>query len=388
MRKALWFILVIAITLVVLIVLWQFSVSIVLFALSLAVASALKPVINSVSGRFRSRRLALGLVYSVVIGLIVVSAITVGQLLIQDLQKAADDLVIGYEYIKTGWPMEGAEFQETLSEQLPPSDDIFQALFSEEGMITLTEDSESGQEFFSSFGYIAIIIALSVYWSADQLRFERISISMFPEKHRAKALHIWRAIEKGVGAYLRSELIQSVLSGVILGAGYWMIGIRYPALLALWAAIVRLIPWFGILIAIIPLFLLGGGLTFSAIFAVIFTLLVLLILRQVIEAKMLDQHSNNPLIMIMFVILLAEAFGVIGVLLAPPLAVAVQIVLQKLYPLFARRYSQELKEALELKRRLSRVNKQIKNSKFPESSQLLGQLHRLVRQTISYIQKY
>lgn len=388
MRKAVWYIIVVAITLITLIIFWQFSLSIVLFALSLAVSAALKPLINYLAEKIKSRQIALGGVYLTVIGLVLVLSVTGGQLLLQDLQRATDDFVVGYNRIKADWPNENSVFRKTVSEQLPTSNDLFQALLSEEGMITLSKNREASQEFFSSFGYIAVIFALSIYWSSDRLRLERISVSLFPDEHRARSLHIWRAVENGVGSYLRSEIIQSALAGLILGVGYRLIGIQYPALLALWGAIVRLIPWFGILIAITPLFFLSSTLSFSTVLTVLFTIAVLLILKKVIESKFLNQHRNNPLLMAMFVIILAEAFGVIGVLLAPPLAVAVQILLKELYPFFPQRYSDELREAFELKKRLTLVEKRIKNSESPEAAGALSQLHWLLKQTISYIQRY
>jgi predicted PurR-regulated permease PerM len=246
-----------------------------------------------------------------------------------------------------------------------------------------------GQELFSILGYFAIVLVLSIYWSADQLRFERISVNLFPVDMRPKALHIWRAIEKGVGSYLGSELVQGALAGLILGLGYWMIGLRYPALLGLWGAVSRLIPWFGILLAVIPLLFFGGNfLSINGLLAILFAMVVLLLLKNFIEPR-LNQGSKNSLLIVLFVIILAEAFGFIGILLAPPLAVAVQIILRELYPLLAqKRYSLELQEAYRLKKRLSRVRKDIKGPAASEPMQHVNQMYQLVRQTISYMQKY
>ena len=389
MKRVIWYVVVIAITLVTLILIWQFSIAIVLFALSLAVAAALRPLISQIAMRIRSKRFALSLVYSAVIGSILVLLVVGGQLLFHDLQKATDDFATSYERVKNDWPREGSMFQQSLVEQLPSPDDLYRAITSEEGIVTLTSDGGPGQNFFSIFGYIAIILVLSIYWSADQLRFERLSVSLFPTDHRPKALHIWRAIERGAGAYLRSELIQSVLAGLILGAGYWMIGLRYPALLAIWGAIVRLIPWFGALVAVIPLFFLAAASSpISSFLAILYTVVVLLFLKTAVEPRFLEQKSNNSLLIVMFVIILAEAFGFIGVLLAPPLAVAVQILLQELYPIFTRSNSQELQEAFALKNRLSRVRKYVKSSASTESMRFVNQLYQLVRQTISYMQRY
>ena len=389
MKQVVWYIIVIAITLVVLILLWEFSLSIVLFALSLAVAAALRPIINTIAIRIRSKRFALGLVYSLVIGVIVVLLVGVGQLLFQDLQRATDDFATSYERIKRDWPREESMFRQTLAEQLPSSNDLYQAITSEQGLLILTEEDGPGQGIFSTFGYIGIILVLSIYWSADQLRFERMTVSLFPTDLRPKALHIMRSIEKGVGAYLRSELLQSLLAGLILGVGYGLMGLRYPALLATWAAVTRLIPWFGVLIAVLPLFFFGIGiLPFSNILAVLYTVLVLLMVRSVVEPLVMAQRRNNSLLIVLFVIILAEAFGFVGVLLAPPLAVAVQILLQELYPLFAQRHSQEVQEVFELKKRLSRLRRSVKSSASSEAARLVNQLYQLVRQTIAYMQKY
>lgn len=388
MKQAIWSIFVIAITLVVLLLLWQFSISIVLFVLSLAVAAALRPIINDIATRTRSKRVALIFVYSVVIGTIVVTLVIGGQLLIRDLQTATDDIATVYAAIKEEWPRAESLFRQSVAEQLPSADDLYQAITSAEGILLLTEGGELG-DFFSGFGYITIILVLGIYWSADQLRFERITVSLFPDEHRPKALHVLRTVEKGVGAYLRSELLQSFLAGLLLWLGFDLIGLRYPALLAIWVAVIRLIPWFGVLIAILPLALLGvGSMPILSILSVIYTVFILLVLRIAIEAKVMNRRRNNSLMIVLFVVVLAEAFGFIGVLLAPPLAVAVRILLQELYPLFARRYSQELHQAFALKKRLSRVRRSVKGSDSLESMRIVNQLYQLVRQTITYMQKY
>ena len=388
MKKAIWYIMVVAATLIALILLWQFSLAILLFALSLAVSAALKPLILRVAGERRSRRFALGTVYSLVFGFVLVLLILGGQFLLQDLQRATDDFAVTYDYIKTEWPRTDSIFKQTLAEQLPSSNDIYQAMTSEEGIITMAGNGGPGKNFFSSFGNIAVVLVLSLYWSADQLRFERISISMFPAEYRPKALKIWRSIETGVGGYIRSEFTQSVLAGLLLWAGYQILGLRYPTLLALWGAVVRLIPWFGVLVAIIPLIFIGGSLTFSSLLSIFYTVIVLLLLKIIIEPRVLKEQRSNSLLIVLFVIVLAQAFGLTGVLLAPPLAVAVQILIQEVFPLFPRRYSEELQEALELKKRLFHVRKFVKNSLSPENMQLVQQLRKLVIQTITYMQKY
>ncbi len=391
MTKVIRYTIVVVITLAVLLLLWQFSTAIVLFVLSLAVAAALRPSINSITGRNVSKQLALGIVYALVITSIISFFFLISQPLVQDLQKATDDFVTNYDRAKVEWPLKGTLFQKALAERLPPSADLYKALTStEEGIPALVGVFGVAQNFFSSLSSIAIVIVLSLYWSADQLRFERLGLSFLPTEYHAKALHIWRSIESGVGAYLRSEFFQSILAGLILWVGYWMMGIRYPTLLALWGAIVRLIPWFGALIAVLPLVFIGIGSSFTlSLLATAYTVTVLLFLKLVIEPRFFHRYRYSSLLIILFVIALAEAFGFIGVVLAPPLAVAVQILFRQLYPFPAERFSPEvLEKAMKIRQRLIGMRGHIRRQANHKNIILINRVRRLVKQTIDHIQEY
>src|SRR5215217_4044742 len=90
-------------TLTLLLLLWQFGISIVLFLLSLAVAAALRPVISSITGRNVPKRLALGIVYFLLIAAIIGSLLLISQPFLNDLQTATDDFVANYEHAKRHW---------------------------------------------------------------------------------------------------------------------------------------------------------------------------------------------------------------------------------------------------------------------------------------------
>jgi putative permease len=372
-------------TLMILLLVWQFSFAIVLFLLSLVLSAAIRPLINSITGRNVPKRLALGFVYLLLIAAIASSLLLISPPLLAEIQTAADDFVANYDRAKAEWPQRGSVFQQTLAEQLPPSADLFQALTSEEGIPALAGVFGIAQNFFSVLGRIAIVIILSLYWSADQFRFERLGLSLLPEAQHPKALHVWRSVETGVGAYLRSELIQSVLAGLLLWLGYSVLGIRYPILLASWGAIVRLIPWFGALIAVLPALLIGIGISSTA---TLYTVGILLALKFVIEPRFFPRYKYSSLLIVLFVIALAETFGFMGVVLAPPLAVAVQILFQHLYPFSELTVTAEASEEVSgIRTRLIELRKRLQAYRKRESMRLIDRLHRLVRRTNEYLQE-
>lgn len=393
MKRVVWFAFVILSTLVVVILLWQFSISIVLFVLSLAISAALRPSLLSLMDRGHSRTFALGIVYSVLVFILVLLLIAISQPVFLDAQKIAEDFSSGYERIKTEWPRGGTLFQQALAEQLPPTKDLYEALTSEEGITALTGVFGIAQNFFTLLGRIAIAIILSIYWSADQNRFEHLALSLFPPEYHMKARKVWRSVETGVGAYVRSELIQSLLAGIILGIGYAFMHVRYPAVLALWVAIARLIPWFGTMIAVLPPLLVGIGTSPGlGIVVCVYTLGVLLWMKLVIEPHFFLRNHYNSLLIVLFVIALAEAFGIIGVMLAPPLAVAVQIFFAHVSPAPYKLYGEEKVEQVEeLQRRLARIQRRLATQPKPVPQETLAeieQVHHLTNQLIDHLQKF
>ena len=375
-------------TLMILLLVWQFISAIVLFLLSLAVAAALRPLINSLTGRYVPKRIALGAIYLLLTAAILSSLWMIGTPLLDELQMATDDLMAAYDRAKAVWPQSGSVFQQTLAEQLPPSVELYQVLISEQGIPALAGVFGVAQNFFTTVGQIAIILILSLYWSADQFRFERLALSLLPEEHHPRALHIWRSVEAGVGEYLRSELIQSVLTGLLLWLVFSMLGIRYPTLLALWGAIVRLIPWFGALIAVLPALFIGIGISSTVgILATAYTIGILLTLKLVIEPRFFPRHKYSSLLIVLFVIALAETFGFIGVILAPPLAVAVQILFQHLYPLPELTASEVSEEVADMRKRLLELRRRIQRSRKRGSIRLVERLQRLLRRTTDYLQE-
>ena len=122
---------------------------------------------------------------------------------------------------------------------------------------------------------VVVILFLSIYWSINQVHFERLWLSLLHSGQRKQAREIWRTVEPDLGTYIRSQLLDSLLAGLILGMGFWAIGSPYPALLALTGALACLVPIVGAPLAMIPVLLVGLLTSVQlSLFTVLYTLLV------------------------------------------------------------------------------------------------------------------
>jgi len=173
---------------------------------------------------------------------------------------------------------------------------------------------------------VFVVLFLSLYWSINQIHFERLWLSLLPSELRKHARGIWRTIEPDLGAYIRSEVVQSLLAVLLLGLGYWLLGSPYPTLLALIGALAWLIPVVGAALAVIlPLFIgLLTGVQLS-LFTTLYTLIVLIALQVWVEPRLFRRKWDNPILTLVILLAMADAFGLLGIIVAPPLSAVCQI---------------------------------------------------------------
>ncbi|HEY3341610.1 MAG TPA: AI-2E family transporter [Anaerolineae bacterium] len=314
-------------TILVVFLLWQFRTVVWLFVLSLAVAATVRPLVNRLIARKVPAGIALLAVYLIGIAALVALIVAVSQPIALEAQHVANDFTSTYENIVATWP-KGSQLQRMISAQLPAANALLAQSSGSQGLnlaqtalgFTLSVVDMVSQAF--------LVLVLSMYWSADQVRFERLWLSLLQARNRVPARNIWRSVELGVGAYIRSEIWQSLLALLVLSVGYALIGVRYPMLLALVGAVFWFIPLVGgalVVAAALGVGLISGPLV--ALGTVLLTLAALAVLELVVEPRMFNRKQYNPILILLVMLGMTDAFGVFGLILGPPLAVAIQICL-------------------------------------------------------------
>ena len=307
------------------VLLWEFRGVLLLFAFSLAIAAALRPLVDRQVARGWRRGLSIFLVYALSLGLAFAIVWSLGPTLLAEVRLLADGFVIQYDRIYLAWPS-GTAFQQAVVGLLPPPNELYTAIAGPSGEAILQSVLGVTANVFQGASQLVIVIFLSLYWAIDQARFERLWLTLLPAEQRARAREIWRAIETGVGSYLRSELIQTLLAGFLLGVGYRLLNLDFPALLAVGSALAWLVPWLGVALALAPVVLLGlSSGPLPVLLAALYTILVFVLLEFMVEPRLHNRRQYNSLLLVLVALALGVEFGLVGVLLAPPLAAAIQI---------------------------------------------------------------
>lgn len=317
-------------TLLALVLLWQFRIVVIYVIVSLALAATVRPLIQDWSRRSIGMRLLLILLYLVSLGGFGFLISLVGRLVIGDVQQLAQMLSAQDAWRLPPW-LDGSLFDRALVVRLPPPSKLFEAVTGDQGQFVLPAILGFTQGIGGVVSGGFVILLLSIYWSINQIHFERLWLSLLPSELRKQARDIWKTIEPDLGAYIRGELAQSLLAGLLLVFGYWLLGSQYPTLLALIGTLAWLIPIVGAFLAVILPLLIGLLTSVQlSLLTVFYTLLVVIILKVWVKPRLYNRDWENPVLTLVILLALADAFGLVGIIIAPPLSVVCQILWSRL----------------------------------------------------------
>ncbi|NNN19398.1 MAG: AI-2E family transporter [Acidimicrobiaceae bacterium] len=145
---------------------------------------------------------------------------------------------------------------------------------------------------------------------------------------RVALMRVRRRLVKAITGYVLGNLLTSIIAGVVVYIALLALGVPFPIVLAVWVAVVDLLPLVGGLLAGVPtvLFALLHSVAAGIIVAVIF-----------IVYQQLENHILNPVIMsrtvrlntlwvLISVLVGADLLGFIGALIGIPVAATIQVI--------------------------------------------------------------
>lgn len=289
---------------------------IALFILSISLAASLAPVVNWLEKRM-PRTLAVVLVYLVLVLILVGIGLIITPPLVNQAGQFADrvpNLVDRAEewLAQLNLPTENISILDTIASQLG-------GLGSQLVALPLAISS--------SLFDIFVVIFLSIYILLMAPQMEDFFLSLFPVSRRRRAGHVAHRMVDAMGGYLRGVVISAAILGVMTYIALLILGVNFPVVLGLITGLFEIIPVAGPIIAgaIIIAVALLESLTKGLI------ALVLVILLQQFEGNILvpnvmrSQAHVSPLLALLAIFAGAAIGGLLGALIAIPIAAALRV---------------------------------------------------------------
>lgn len=194
------------------------------------------------------------------------------------------------------------------------------------------------QAFLGIFSFFIFLFS-AFYFLKDGKRMVDGIIQYVPDEYKGDASVLLKKINWVLARYLRGQLIIIFSMATMIYVGLSLLGAKYALTIALFAAILEIVPFIGPIIASIIAILLttvSGGVSafqFNTLQAVILVFLVTFIARQIqdygIAPLVIGRATRlHPLVILFSILAGGQAYGILGVLLAVPVAAIIKIFLE------------------------------------------------------------
>lgn len=182
------------------------------------------------------------------------------------------------------------------------------------------------------FAFVTILV-LTFLMVLEGPKLTAATLTAIGQRHRERIRHVAADCAKAVTGYMAGNLAISAIAGITTFAFLSIIGVPFAGVLGLWVAFADLIPLVGATLGAIPTvgvaFLSSPGRGIAAlIFYVVYQQLENHILQPTIMSRTVD---INPLAVLVSVLVGVQLFGLVGALLAIPVAGVIQVIVRNLY---------------------------------------------------------
>jgi predicted PurR-regulated permease PerM len=189
----------------------------------------------------------------------------------------------------------------------------------------------AGKVVVDLLGAFLIVVVMTMYFLADMPRVTRTVYRLVPRSRRARAGLLIDEMFARVGGYVLGNVITSVIAAV--GTLIWLeiFGVPYPLLLAVFVGFLDLIPIVGstvggIIVSLVALTVSVPIAVGTAIFYVVYRNLE----DYLITPKVMNRTVKvSGLVTVIAVIVGGALLGIIGALIAIPIAAAIKLVLEE-----------------------------------------------------------
>jgi predicted PurR-regulated permease PerM len=175
-----------------------------------------------------------------------------------------------------------------------------------------------------------IVFVISFYLTIGRDGVERFLTTILPPTYQVPVLNVYERVRHKISFWFAGQLFLSIVVGIAVFVGLTLLGVKYAFILGITAAVFEIVPYVGPIISggVAVLTALSGSTTLG-----LYALILFLVIQQ-LESNFLVPAVNkyttnlNPVIVIVSLLIGGKVFGIVGVILAVPVAVMFQEILQ------------------------------------------------------------
>jgi len=170
-----------------------------------------------------------------------------------------------------------------------------------------------------------VVLVVSFYLSISRNALDNFLRAILPPQFEVYAHSLWVRAQYKMGRWLQAQILLSFIMALITGLGLWILGVKYAFLVAVIAGVLEIVPYVGPIVS-------GGLATLLALsqspILGLWTLIFFIVAQQLeghILVPLLIKKlvGLNPVAVILAILVGAKLGGILGILLAVPIAAVI-----------------------------------------------------------------
>jgi predicted PurR-regulated permease PerM len=297
--------------------------------LAMAFAYLLSPVVAWADARAIRRSVAVGALFAVIIAGLSAAGLLLGPRVVAEASVLVERLPGLATQIDHGLDAAVRE----LAEKAP----VLRRALPEGGgwLHRFVVDRPPGDpsELFEHAGHLFLLAILVPFFAffllRDQPRLITAAMNRLPPQHVETSVAVWRELNGVIGRYIRGLVLDGLVVGALAALGLWALGVPYPLLLGVFTGVANVVPFLGPLLSaaaagLVVLLTPGQGLAAVARVVVLF-LIIKVLDDTVIQPFTIGRSVHlHPALLLGSVVVGNHALGVLGMIVAVPVATVLQ----------------------------------------------------------------
>ena len=196
----------------------------------------------------------------------------------------------------------------------------------------LVKLTQSGQSLIIWFAYLTLIPVVTFYLLRDwDILVGKVN-DLIPRPYEKLVSKLARQCDEVLAEFLRGQLLVMLAQAILYSIGLWFVGLEFSLLIGMLAGLVSFVPYLGFIVGI-GVAGIAGFMQFHDIIHLVYILIVFGV-GQAIEGMVLspllvgDRIGLHPVAVIFAVMAGGQLFGIVGVLVALPVAAVIVVLLR------------------------------------------------------------
>lgn len=283
------------------------------FFFALVISLLLEPAINFLAKWHVPKILAAVFVYLAIFAIIGVMIFFTAPIFIFELNQLSQNIPVYFEAVNPILKSFGFEIAKNFED--------FTA-----GLASLLQDSSGSifkaiTTFFGGLFSTLFIFSLAFFISLEDRGVERVLALMTPKKYEHHILYVFERAQIKVAGWFGARILACLFVGITSFIVFFLLGVKYPFILALISGVLNFIPFIGptITLLLAVLFVFSSGSWLLALYVAIALLVIQEIENKALTPLLMKKFIDLPPVLVLVSLMIGGIlFGFLGTIFAVP----------------------------------------------------------------------